>query len=153
MSAVNTENTENLGNNVTKPPPAHRAVGQALVAAYAIFALAAGARAVVQILTKFDQAPVAYLLSLFSAAVYLVATLAFRRPGRAAFRVAVAACLTELVGVLAVGTWTVLDPELFADATVWSVFGQGYGYVPLVLPFLGLAWLRHIEPETRSDGS
>jgi len=24
---------------------------------------------------------------------------------------------------------------------VWSGFGQGYGYVPLVLPFLGLLWL------------
>jgi hypothetical protein len=26
---------------------------------------------------------------------------------------------------------------------VWSGFGAGYGYVPLVLPFLGLWWLWH----------
>ena len=34
--------------------------------------------------------------------------------------------------------------ELFNEATVWSHFGQGYGYIPLILPFLGLFWLlRH----------
>ena len=47
----------------------------------------------------------------------------------------------ELVGVLVVGTLSVLDAGDFPDETVWSGFGQGYGYVPLVLPFLGLAWL------------
>lgn len=130
-------------------PPARRAVGQALIAAYAVFAVAAGARSGVQLATDFDEAPVAYLLSAFAAAVYLVATVAFRRPGRAAFLVALGACLVELTGVLVVGTWTVLDDGLFADETVWSAYGQGYGYVPLVLPFLGLAWLRHVEPETR----
>ncbi|WP_101523768.1 hypothetical protein [Nocardioides houyundeii] len=133
-----------------RPVPARRrAVGQVLIAAYAVFAVAAGARAGAQIATKLDQAPVAYLLSAVAAVVYLVATLAFRRPGRRAFHVALAACVFELVGVLAVGTATVLDPGLFADDTVWSHYGQGYGFVPLVLPFVGLAWLRHVEPETR----
>lgn len=130
-------------------PPHRRALGQVLAAAYAVFAVSAGARAGAQMVTRFDEAPVAYLLSAVAAAVYLVATLAFRRPGRTAFRVALAACLFEMAGVLGVGAWTLLDPDLFADATVWSQFGRGYGFVPLVLPFLGLAWVRHVEPESR----
>ena len=28
------------------------------------------------------------------------------------------------------------------DATVWSVYGAGYLGIPLVLPILGLLWLR-----------
>ena len=130
-------------------PARSRPLGQVLIAAYAVFAVAAGARALAQISTKFDEAPLAYSLSLLAAVVYLVATLAFRKPGRRWFLVALAACGFETVGVLAVGLWTFLEPDLFADDTVWSHFGQGYGFVPLVLPFLGLAWLRHVEPETR----
>lgn len=135
-----------------RPPARRRPLGQLLIAAYAVFAISAGARAFSQIVTDFDAAPVAYLLSLVAAAVYLVATIAFRKPGRRWFRVALTACLFEMAGVLGVGLWTFLDPELFAQATVWSHFGAGYGYVPLVLPFVGLAWLRHVEPETRADG-
>jgi len=26
---------------------------------------------------------------------------------------------------------------------VWTGFGSGYGFEPLVLPFVGLWWLRH----------
>jgi hypothetical protein len=48
----------------------------------------------------------------------------------------------ELAGVLAVGTWSLLDRATFPDATVWSGYGSGYGFVPLVLPVLGLLWLR-----------
>ena len=46
------------------------------------------------------------------------------------------------------GTLTVLDPELFPDQTVWSAYGAGYGWLPLVLPFLGLAWLWHSRPSS-----
>ena len=35
-----------------------------------------------------------------------------------------------------------VDRAAFPDKTVWSHFGSGYGYVPLVLPVLGLLWLR-----------
>lgn len=116
--------------------------GRLLVAVYAVFALAAGARAGVQIATRFSEAPVAYLLSAFAAAVYVVATVALARGGRTSFRVAVAACATELVGVLAVGTLSIADRAAFPDETVWSVYGRGYGFVPLVLPVVGLLWLR-----------
>lgn len=137
------------GPTVRPQPARRRALGQILIAAYAVFAISAGARAFSQVVTQFEVAPVAYLLSVAAAAVYLVATVAFRKPGRRWFLVALAACLFELVGVLGVGLWTTLHPELFADATVWTYFGSGYGYVPLVLPFVGLAWLKHVEPETR----
>jgi hypothetical protein len=120
---------------------------QILVAVYAVFALAAGARSAVQLLTKGDEAPLAYSLSLVAAIVYLVATLALRRTGPTAHRVAIGACTFELVGVLSVGTLTVLDPDLFPDQTVWSTYGAGYGFVPLVLPIAGLWWLlRHPVP-------
>ena len=51
--------------------------------------------------------------------------------------------LFELVGVLVVGTLSLMHPELFLhDATVWSGYGFGYFWVPLALPFVGLWWLR-----------
>ena len=113
-----------------------------LVAVYALFALAASARAGVQIATKFGDAPVAYLLSAFAAVVYILATVTLAVGSPAARRIAVLSCSIELVGVLAVGTWSVADPATFPDATVWSGYGSGYGFVPLVLPVFGLLWLR-----------
>lgn len=123
--------------------------GRVLVAVYAVFALSASARAGYQLLTQFRDAPLAYLLSAFAALVYVVATVALVRGGRTGRRVATVAVSIELIGVLAVGLLTVLDPLAFPAATVWSQFGAGYGYVPLVLPFLGLAWLWHTRE--RSD--
>ena len=109
------------------------------MAVYAVFALAASARASLQLATRFDEAPVAYLLSAVAAAVYVVATVALARGAR---RLAFATVLFELVGVLVVGTLTVLDGGDFPDQTVWSAYGAGYGFVPLVLPVLGLWRLR-----------
>jgi hypothetical protein len=122
--------------------------GRLLVAVYGVFAISATARSTVQLATQFDEAPLAYLLSLFAALVYVVATVSLALGGPVAIRVAWVAVLTELVGVLTVGTLTVVDPEDFPDATVWSVYGQGYGFVPLVLPVLGLAWLWHVTRRT-----
>lgn len=114
-------------------------LGLTLVAVYAVFALSASARAGVQLLRGWAEAPLAYGLSAFAAAVYVVATVALARSDR---RLALLAVTIELVGVLAVGALSVLDPQAFPRATVWSGFGSGYGYVPLVLPVLGLVWLR-----------
>jgi hypothetical protein len=118
--------------------------GRVLIGVYALFALAAGARAGVQIATKFDDAPVAYLLSALAAVIYLAATAGLARGGTAGWRTALICCSVELAGVLAVGTLSVVMPGEFPDATVWSTYGQGYGYVPLVLPVLGLLWLRRV---------
>ena len=137
------------------PEPAEREAGtgpgRVLVAIYGLFALAAGARAGVQLATQFDEAPVAYLLSAFAAVVYLVAMIGLARGDRVGRRTAVVACSVELTGVLVVGTLSLLDRAAFPKATVWSVYGQGYGFVPLVLPVLGLLWLRHLS-ETAAEG-
>ena len=125
--------------------------GRVLVAVYGIFALAATARAAVQLLRDWHEAPLAYALSALAAAVYVVATIALARGGDVARRVAWAAVGVELVGVLAVGAFSLADPEAFPRATVWSGFGQGYGYVPLVLPFVGLWWLWRTRPGTPSQ--
>ena len=126
--------------------PAATTGGRVLTAVYAVFALAAGARSLVQLTTKLDEAPLAYLLSFVAASVYLVATLALRRSTPRAHRIAVTACSVELVGVLAVGTLSLVATDLFPDQTVWSDFGVGYGFVPLVLPVVGLAWLARHRP-------
>ncbi|MEJ5867929.1 hypothetical protein WDV85_09285 [Pseudokineococcus sp. 5B2Z-1] len=120
--------------------------GRLLVAVYAVFALSASARALVQIATDFSAAPLAYLLSALAAAVYVVATVALVRSSERSRRVALVSVTVELVGVLTVGLLSVEDPVAFPDATVWSGFGAGYGYVPLVLPVLGLWWLRSQRP-------
>jgi hypothetical protein len=119
-----------------------RGPGRVLVAIYAVFVLAAGSRAAVQISTKFSDAPVAYLLTALAAVVYVAATVALAGRGPRAHRAAVACCTFELAGVLVVGTYSLLDRAAFPDATVWSDYGQGYGFVPLVLPVLGLLYLR-----------
>jgi cytochrome bd-type quinol oxidase subunit 2 len=116
--------------------------GRLLIAVYAIFALAATARSAVQLGTHFSRAPLAYLLSAFAAVVYIVATVCLARGNRTSRRIATVSILVELVGVLVVGTLSLAVPHLFPDATVWSDYGQGYGYVPAVLPLLGLWWLR-----------
>ncbi|PZG05269.1 hypothetical protein C1I95_32805 [Micromonospora craterilacus] len=115
--------------------------GRLLIAVYLLFAIAATSRAGLQIATKFDQAPLAYLLSALAAAVYIVAAVGLARAGHAGRRVALACCTVELVGVVGVGAFSLARPDLFPDETVWSGFGSGYGYIPLVLPILGLAWL------------
>ena len=116
-----------------------------------MFALAATARASVQLLRDWHEAPLAY------------APLRGRRRSstssrrsrsrRGARRLALGGrwCV-ELVGVLVVGAFSVADPEAFPRATVWSGFGSGYGYVPLVLPLLGLAWLRRARRRVRAAG-
>jgi cytochrome bd-type quinol oxidase subunit 2 len=119
-----------------------RGLGIVLVALYGLFALAATGRATVQLLGDFQKAPVSYLLSALAAVIYLVATVALARGDRTSTRVATVAISIELVGVLVVGLMSYLVPAEFPDKTVWSHFGSGYGYVPLVLPVLGLLWLR-----------
>ena len=113
--------------------------GRVLIAVYAIFALAATPRSGVQLATKFGDAPLAYLLSAVAAVIYIVATVGL---ARGATTIVAISCTVELIGVLTIGTWSLLDPAAFPDATVWSVYGRGYGFVPVVLPILGLWWVR-----------
>jgi cytochrome bd-type quinol oxidase subunit 2 len=125
------------------PAPTGQGFGRVLVAVYGIFALAATSRSAVQLATKFAEAPLAYLLSAFAAIVYIVATVSLARGDATSRRLATVAISIELVGVLIVGAASELFPHAFPAATVWTGFGSGYGFVPLVLPFVGLWWLRH----------
>jgi cytochrome bd-type quinol oxidase subunit 2 len=118
----------------------NRGPGRVLIAVYGLFALSATARAAVQIATKFHEAPLAYLLSALAGVIYIAATVGLARANR---RLALACCTVELVGVLAIGTASLIFKSAFPDATVWSGYGAGYGFVPLVLPVLGLLWLRY----------
>jgi hypothetical protein len=121
-------------------------VGRVLIVVYAILALAATGRSFVQIVARFDEAPLAYLLSALSALVYIVATVALVVPGRTWYRIAWGTISFELIGVLVVGTLSLVLPDLFQHPTVWSVFGSGYLFVPLVLPVLGIWWLARHRP-------
>jgi hypothetical protein len=117
--------------------------GRVLIAVYGIFALSATARAGVQIAGRFGEAPVPYLLSALAGVVYILATIGLAGSGPGARRLAWASVGFELAGVLVVGTLTALGAGGFPDDTVWSDFGRGYGFIPLVLPLVGLWWLRH----------
>lgn len=118
-----------------------RGIGQVLIAVYGILALGATGRSFVQIVTKFDHAPVAYLLSALSAVVYILATIALLSRGTIWYRIAWATIVFEFLGVVVVGFLSIFDAELFPSDTVWSVFGRGYLFIPLVLPILGMIWL------------
>jgi hypothetical protein len=117
-------------------------IGRLLILVYAVFAVSSTARASFQVITKFEEAPLAYSLSLVSALVYILATVSLARSGPSWHKIAIYSVVFELVGVLAVGTLSFVAPELFDHASVWSGFGSGYGYLPLVLPVLGLIWIR-----------
>lgn len=121
-------------------------VGRVLIVVYGILALAATARSFVQIVERFGEAPLAYSLSAVSALVYIVATVALMKRGQFWYLIAWVTICFELVGVLVVGSLSVTHPELFAHASVWSLFGSGYLFIPLVVPILGIAWLYRRRP-------
>jgi cytochrome bd-type quinol oxidase subunit 2 len=133
--------------------PAGRRLGQGpgrlLLWFYGVFTVAALSRSLVQISTKFHEAPLAYVLSLAAGVVYAVITVALWRGGDQARRVALVSCSAELAGVVAVGVLTVADSSAFPDQTVWSDFGAGYVFLPLLLPVMGLLWLRRSAREAR----
>jgi len=130
---------------------AGRGFGRVLVTVYGILAFAALGRSSYELAVKFDEAPVAYALSTLAAVVYVVATFALAI-GTPAWRVTAWITVSiEAVGVLTVGALSLADEHAFGESTVWSGFGQGYGYVPLVLPFVGLWWLWRTSRSTSEE--
>jgi hypothetical protein len=122
-------------------------IGRVLVIVYAVMALGATGRSFVQIVRRFDEAPLAYSLSAMAAVVYIVATLALILAHRRGwYTVAWIAIVFELTGVIVVGALSLLVPALFGHDSVWSYFGMGYVFIPLVLPVFGLWWLRTHPP-------
>lgn len=137
----------------TQNPPRTRmtGVGRVLVIVYAVMALGATGRSFVQIVRRFDEAPLAYSLSALAAVVYILATVALVLAHRRGwYTVACVAVLFEFTGVVVVGLLSLLAPSLFGHDSVWSYFGMGYVFVPLVLPLLGLWWLRTHRPQDAS---
>ncbi|MCN9240837.1 hypothetical protein NGF19_08525 [Streptomyces sp. RY43-2] len=116
--------------------------GMLLVWLYGVMVVGAVSRSVVQISTQFDKAPLAYSLSAVAGVVYGFITYSLVRGGETARRAARLCCAAELAGVLIVGTWTLVEPSAFPDATVWSDYGMGYLFIPVLLPLSALYWLR-----------
>ncbi|WP_328316507.1 hypothetical protein [Streptomyces sp. NBC_00388] len=116
--------------------------GRVLVWFYGVFTVAAASRSVVQMIMDFGKAPLAYSLSAVAALVYGFITYSLVRGGETARRAALVCCAAELVFVLVTGSWTLADPGAFPDATVWSDYGMGYLFIPVILPVLGMLWLR-----------
>ncbi|MET9689106.1 hypothetical protein ABZY81_11595 [Streptomyces sp. NPDC006514] len=116
--------------------------GLLLVWLYGVMVVGAVSRSAFQISTEFDRAPLAYSLSAVAALAYAFITYSLVRGGEKARKAALICCAAELAGVLAVGTWTVVRPESFPDTTVWSQFGMGYLFIPVILPITGMLWLR-----------
>lgn len=133
--------------------PASQGPGRVLVLVYGVLALAATGRSIMQISTGFGKAPLSYLLSALAALIYLVATWALARGTRSSLKVARVAIIVELAGVLVVGLSSHLVRSAFPDKTVWSHFGAGYGYVPLVLPVLGLWWVTRVSRADRAPAA
>jgi hypothetical protein len=116
--------------------------GRLFLALYGVFAVGATSRSVYQLSTRYHEAPLAYVLSAVAAVIYLVILVCLARGGETARRIALAGCSVELAGVLTVGTWTLVQPSAFPDQTVWSDYGMGYLFLPLLVPVSGLLWLR-----------
>ncbi|NBE50910.1 hypothetical protein GUY60_05620 [Streptomyces sp. YC537] len=121
--------------------------GLLLVWLYGVMVVGALSRSVYQISTEFGHAPLAYSLSLLAALVYAFITYTLVRGGETARRAALACCAAELAGVVVVGAWTLIEPSAFPDTTVWSGFGRGYLFIPVLLPVTALFWLRRSRTE------
>lgn len=116
--------------------------GMLLVWFYGVMVVGAVSRSVYQIATDFDRAPLSYTLSAVAGLVYAFITYSLVRGGETARRAAQVCCAAELAGVLVVGTWTLVEPSAFPDSTVWSQYGMGYVFIPVLLPLSALYWLR-----------
>ncbi|MEU5593774.1 hypothetical protein [Streptomyces sp. NPDC020298] len=116
--------------------------GMLLVWFYGVMVVGAVSRSAYQIATDFGRAPLAYSLSAVAGVVYGFITYTLVRGGETARRAALVCCAAELAGVLVVGTWTLVEPSAFPDATVWSDYGMGYVFIPVLLPLSAIYWLR-----------
>ena len=121
-----TDRDDEGAEEVEGPPPA--GPRRLLIALYAIFALAATARAVVQLTTQFEQAPLAYVLSAFCGVVYLAATVGLVSRRSWSRPLAWAACGTEMAGVLVVAYYLV-------PRGAWDVSETAPGRPLLLLPW------------------
>lgn len=123
-------------------PNTKRGVSTLIVALYGVLAFAATGRASYELIAKFDRAPLAYSLSALSAVIYIVATIALAKHTKLSRTIALITIAFELIGVLVVGTLSIFSSDIFPHSTVWSWYGVSYGWFPLIMPIVGLIWLR-----------
>ncbi|MFD0371321.1 hypothetical protein [Streptomyces sp. NPDC059071] len=148
MTATDREAGSGTGSGTGTEPGSPRSgrlvkgPGLLVVWLYGVMSVGAVSRSAFQIATEFDRAPLAYSLSAVAAVVYAFITYTLVRGGETARRAALVCCAAELAGVLVVGTWTLLEPSAFPDTTVWSQYGYGYVFIPVLLPLTGIWWLR-----------
>jgi len=140
------------GTTQERTPATRSGAHQVLLLLYALFTVAAGCRALVQLATKAGDAPVAYVLSLVAAVTYALGWVAIRRASEGRTGFAARMLWVELAGVLTVGTLSLVEEDWFSDASVWSDYGIGYGFVPALLPVAGLLWLRAQDPARAGTG-
>jgi hypothetical protein len=122
-------------------PEASRGATDALAFFYGLWAFSALGRSSYEYLFK-PNIPT-YLpahLSTFVGVLYIFIIVGLRRRGPRWWWATLALLTVELAGVLVVGTIDVIWRP-FPYATVWSNYGIGYFFMPLVLPFIGLAYL------------
>jgi len=132
-------------------PATRRGLGRLLIAIYVVLAIGATVRSLWELFTKFELAPLSYLLSALAAVVYVVITYCLIKGTPRARRVGQGLMWFELAGVLVVGTLSVVAKDLFpvnpetgrTISSVWYLYGRDYIWLPLILPILGLWFLRH----------
>ena len=122
-------------------PKKQRGISALIVSLYGVLAFASTGRASYELIAKFDKAPLAYSLSALSAFIYIVATIALAKNSKASKKLALVTIVFELIGVVVVGTISVFS-DVFPASTVWSWYGISYGWFPLIMPIVGLLWLR-----------
>jgi hypothetical protein len=132
----------------TQLPRWLRGAGFVIGISYPVLAISTFFRAGYQLFLKEDVVNrVGPSLTAVASILYIIATIGFFVRQRWAWWLSVCILLVETVMVLAVGTLSVLSPELIGSS-VWRYFGIDYGFFPLIQPLLGLAWLLH--PTTRA---
>jgi uncharacterized membrane protein YfcA len=116
-------------------------LGKLLGFSYPLLGLSTGVRSLYQLFFKPESTHlVAASLSLLAAICYIIASVAFFKRTRWAWRLGVGMLSFELLGVLIVGTLSLIYPSVIGR-TAWGQFGRDYGFFPLIQPILGLLWL------------
>jgi len=115
-------------------------VADGLIFFYGLWALAALGRAAYQYGFRRPADATPTHISTFVGLLYLAIIAGLRRRSARAWRITLALLTVELAGVLIVGTLDLVWRP-FPYASVWSQYGSGYFFMPLLMPLAGLAWL------------
>lgn len=140
--------TDTVQQTQTTRKQASRGAADVLGFFYGLWSFSALGRSSYEYLFKPNVATyVPAHLSTFVGALYILIIVGLRKRSPRWWWLTLALLIVELTGVLLVGTIDVIWHP-FPYATVWSKYGIGYFFMPLVLPFAGLTYL--LRKETRA---